>query len=76
MDHVDELPQEYLNFLDAGEKSLRVVCDYIAGMSDIYAIDQFENYLFQNAERILKQGQCFCARYYFNRREKKHVLSG
>ena len=23
MDHVDELPQEYLNFLDAGEKSLQ-----------------------------------------------------
>ena len=42
MDHVDELPQEYLNFLDAGEKVSRVVCDYIAGMSDIYAIDQFE----------------------------------
>ena len=28
--------------LDAGEKVSRVVCDYIAGMSDIYAIDQFE----------------------------------
>ena len=44
MDHVDELPQEYFKtFLDAGRKKSRgVVCDYIAGMSDIYAIDQFE----------------------------------
>ena len=28
--------------VNKGEKKSRVVCDYIAGMSDIYAIDQFE----------------------------------
>ena len=28
---------------ERGEKKSRVVCDYIAGMSDIYAIDLFED---------------------------------
>ena len=43
MGHVDKLPMEYvLLIVNGGEKKSRVVCDYIAGMSDIYAIDQFE----------------------------------
>lgn len=43
MRHVDRLPTEYvLLIVNRGEKKSRVVCDYIAGMSDIYAIDQFE----------------------------------
>ena len=43
MKHVDKLPTEYvLLIVNGGEKKSRVVCDYIAGMSDIYAIDQFE----------------------------------
>ena len=41
--HVDELPEEYLAMMELrGEKKERVVCDYIAGMSDGYAIDRFE----------------------------------
>ena len=43
MKHVDELPEEYLAMMELrGEKKERVVCDYIAGMSDGYAIDRFE----------------------------------
>ena len=43
MDHVIELPEEYLMMMvQRGEEKERVVCDYIAGMSDIYAIDRFE----------------------------------
>lgn len=42
MKHVDQLPMEYILLMVKGEKKSRVVCDYIAGMSDIYAIDQFE----------------------------------
>lgn len=42
MEHVDRLPAEYIRLMEQGEKKSRVVCDYIAGMSDIYAIDQFE----------------------------------
>lgn len=43
MEHVEELPREYLWLMEErGEKKARVVCDYIAGMSDRYAIDMFE----------------------------------
>lgn len=43
MKHIEKLPVEYvLLMVNGGEKKSRVVCDYIAGMSDIYAIDQFE----------------------------------
>ena len=42
MKHVEQLPMEYVLLMVNGEKKSRVVCDYIAGMSDIYAIDQFE----------------------------------
>ena len=43
MEHVDILPGEYLWLMEErGEKQERVVCDYIAGMSDRYAIDMFE----------------------------------
>lgn len=42
MKHADRLPMEYILLMVNGEKKSRVICDYIAGMSDIYAIDQFE----------------------------------
>lgn len=43
MEHVDILPGEYRWLMEErGEKRERVVCDYIAGMSDRYAIDMFE----------------------------------
>ena len=41
MDHVEELPDEFLRLMDQGDSRERVVCDYIAGMSDGYAIDTF-----------------------------------
>ncbi len=38
-----KLPEEYLLMMEKrGEKKERVVCDYIAGMSDSYAIYKFE----------------------------------
>ncbi len=43
MEHTDALPQEYLELMERrGEKRERIVCDYVAGMSDRYAIDMFE----------------------------------
>ena len=43
IDHEEELPKEYRRLMrECGEKKSRVVCDYIAGMSDSYAIDRFE----------------------------------
>lgn len=41
MTNIDKLPEEYLKMLDENERS-RVVCDYIAGMTDRYAIRLFE----------------------------------
>ncbi len=38
---MEELPEEYLYFMEQGDSRERVVCDYIAGMSDGYAIDTF-----------------------------------
>ena len=43
MDKPGELPQEYRILMERrGEPEERVVCDYIAGMSDSYAIGVFE----------------------------------
>lgn len=40
--HTDRLPEEYQNFITAGQKRASVVCDYISGMTDQYAIHRFE----------------------------------
>jgi len=42
MDNVDALPDNYKKFIDSGETVERVVCDYIAGMSDQYSVAKFE----------------------------------
>ena len=44
MDHVEEMPLLYQTMLKNGEKKDRVVCDYIAGMTDQYAITKFQQY--------------------------------
>lgn len=44
MDNPQELPEEYqVMMAQRGESTQRVVCDYIAGMTDIYAIGLFED---------------------------------
>lgn len=46
MDHIDQLPDKLLHMLDHGEDKGRVVCDYISGMTDQYAITKFkENFM-------------------------------
>lgn len=42
MDNVDALPDNYKKFIESGETEERVVCDYIAGMSDQYSVAKFE----------------------------------
>lgn len=37
----EEMPSEYIELLGRGEKEERVVCDYIAGMTDQYSTDKF-----------------------------------
>jgi dGTPase len=42
-DHIDMLPEEYLYMMEHGNESKeQVVCDYIAGMTDRYAITKFK----------------------------------
>ena len=42
--NVDELPPNYLKYItERGESRERVVCDYIAGMSDQYSVARFQD---------------------------------
>ncbi|MCR4672372.1 MAG: deoxyguanosinetriphosphate triphosphohydrolase [Lachnospiraceae bacterium] len=43
-DHPDKMPAEYCRMLEEGKYSLdRVVCDYISGMTDQFAIEIYED---------------------------------
>lgn len=43
MEHMEMLPPEYVYMVEyRGEKAERVVCDYVAGMSDPYSVRKFE----------------------------------
>ena len=52
MDHIDELPEKLLSMLDQGEDKGRVICDYISGMTDQYAIKKFHDYFIPVAWEI------------------------
>ncbi|MDY6324897.1 MAG: deoxyguanosinetriphosphate triphosphohydrolase [Catonella sp.] len=41
-DHINEMPEEYVNIIKQGEFQEIVVCDYIAGMSDDYAVEKIK----------------------------------
>lgn len=44
LEHIDLLPRDYLKFLNEGTEKEVVVCDYIASMSDKFAIATFESF--------------------------------
>ena len=44
MDHTDQLSETNLRMLREGEPKDRVICDYIAGMTDQYAIAKYNEY--------------------------------
>ena len=45
MEHLDLLPSQFLEMLEEkGTKEEQIVCDYIAGMTDTYAVKKFEEY--------------------------------
>lgn len=52
MEHPMELPPQYTNMMTAGEPQDRVVCDYIAGMTDQYAIAKFNEYFVPKAWQV------------------------
>ena len=42
VEHIEQLPNEFLRMIENGEKKEQVICDYIAGMTDNYAIKTFQ----------------------------------
>ncbi len=52
MEHLDKLPEQFLTMIEAGEARDRVVCDYIAGMTDQYAIAKFDEYFMPKAWQV------------------------
>ncbi len=45
IDHIEALPEEYLNRItEQGESEIVTVCDYIAGMTDSYALTMYQKY--------------------------------
>ncbi|MCR5272809.1 MAG: deoxyguanosinetriphosphate triphosphohydrolase [Lachnospiraceae bacterium] len=49
MDNIDLIPDWYRDSIDVGEKDERIVCDYIAGMTDNYAVSKFKEYFMPKA---------------------------
>lgn len=52
-EHMDALPKEYLQMMD--EKDIRkeqIICDYIAGMTDSYAVKKFQEYFIPESWKI------------------------
>lgn len=51
--HLEEIPAEYLSMQgEAGVNKEQVVCDYIAGMTDTYAVKKFEDYFVPKSWKI------------------------
>ena len=50
--HIDLLPEWYLEKMEQVEAKERIVCDYIAGMTDQYAIAKFEEYFMPKAWQV------------------------
>lgn len=45
MEHIDQLPMKYTRMIEEGHEAKdRVVCDYIAGMTDQYAVTKFNEF--------------------------------
>ncbi len=50
--HIDEMPAWCLYMIEQGQTRERIVCDYIAGMTDQYAIAKFEQYFLPKAWQV------------------------
>lgn len=52
-DHLEYLPEQFLRMIGPdGESKEQVVCDYIAGMTDTYAVKKFEEYFIPESWKI------------------------
>lgn len=48
-DHIELLPEQYLVRMEKGDAPEQLVCDYIAGMTDNYAVKKFEDFFVPEA---------------------------
>lgn len=52
MGHIEILPEQYQRMHSEGEKKERVVCDYISGMTDQYAVAKYREFFLSKAWEI------------------------
>lgn len=52
IDHPEDMPGRYVAMIENGEEKDRVVADYIAGMTDQYAVTKFNEYFMPEAWRV------------------------
>lgn len=52
MEHIELLPAKYLRMYEDGEDKGRVVCDFISGMTDQYAITRFSEFFLPEAWQV------------------------
>lgn len=53
MNHSEDMSKEYIDMIELGNENIeRVVCDYIAGMTDQYAMSKFAQYFMPNSWKI------------------------
>lgn len=52
IEHPEELPPQYTGMIAAGEDTQRIVCDYISGMTDQYAIAKFSEFFVPKAWQV------------------------
>ena len=52
MGHIEILPEQYQRMHSEGEKKERVVCDYISGMTDQYAVAKYREFFVPKAWEI------------------------
>ena len=52
MGHIEILPEQYQMMHSEGEKKERVVCDYISGMTDQYAVAKYREFFLPKAWEI------------------------
>ena len=52
MEHIELLPPKYLQMIDDGEAAGRVMCDFISGMTDQFAINRFTEFYLPKAWQV------------------------
>ena len=53
MEHVERLPEEYLKLMEQnGDSKEQIICDYIAGMTDNYAVKVFQEIFIPESWKI------------------------